>query len=107
MIKDNKQILLLPKNWQKNINRLGELIRVGRILFIGYDFFISYTHEDGQDFAKRLEDTLTAREFVVFRDTTQLHGGEKLSLTIQAAVFRTRRLVVVGTRAAVRKPWIK
>jgi hypothetical protein len=92
---------------RKTTEPIVDLLRVGPRLLIGYDFFISYAHEDGSPFANRLEEELLARDFTVFRDDSELHGGESLSFAIKAAIYRTRRLVVVGTQIAVNRPWIQ
>ncbi len=73
---------------------------------LGYDAFISYAHADGHEYAHRLRDLLHARDLVAFLDTGELHGGESLSRALRAALKRTRRLVVVGTEAALDRPWI-
>lgn len=73
---------------------------------LGYDFFISYARQDGTEYAVALERGLTERGFVVFRDETGLDGGERLSVAVQSAARKARRLIVIGTRAALDRPWI-
>ncbi|MEM6930518.1 MAG: TIR domain-containing protein [Myxococcota bacterium] len=72
----------------------------------GYDFFLSHAHADGKAYTTRLQERLEARDFAVFRDASELHGGESLLSVIRAVLRRTRCLVVVGTRASVDRPWV-
>jgi hypothetical protein len=86
--------------------RLSVLSRLARLLF-GYDFFLSYAHKDGADYARKLEKSLSKKDFTVFRDETELPGGEPLTSLIRLSLRRTRRLVVVGTKFAVKSRWVE
>ena len=49
---------------------LGVLLRLRKAL-LGYDFFISYRHGDGLGYALALENELSRRNFVCFRDARE------------------------------------
>jgi hypothetical protein len=82
---------------------------LGRIRnrFLGFDVFISYALKDGYSYAKALEEMLTRRNYVCFRDTTEMKIGEDLSESIRQALGRSRMLIVVGTEEAVGSAWVK
>lgn len=85
-----KQILLWP---------------IERILWFlyGYDFFISYAHEDGPEYSKHLRDSLEAEpyRFSVHLDTRDFSIGEDLSFLTRTRVSGSRMLVVVARKHAL------
>jgi hypothetical protein len=77
-------------------------------LLFGYDFFISYSQEEATKlYGSQLEALLAARDFVVFRDATNLAAGDQLTLRIQWCLWRTRCLIVLGTERSLTSAWVK
>lgn len=78
-----------------------------KVLLFGYDFFISYAQEERtKAYGTALQSMLTARDYVVFRDTTELLVGEKLTFRIRWGLRRTRCLIVLGTERALESHWV-
>ncbi len=68
-----------------------------RALLFGYDYFISYRHDDGLAYAMALELCLRNRGRVVFRDASELPGSAPLWRSISSAIRRSRVFVLVGS----------
>jgi hypothetical protein len=77
-----------------------------RHLIFGYDFFISYAHGDGKEYAVRLERALVGMDFAIFRDESEMSGGVQLSLVIRWTIRRTRCVLVLGTRNGITSRWV-
>ena len=92
-----KSTLGLPGWYQSLINWLW-----------GYDFFISYNQASAGKYAIQLAEELRRRRFEVFLDHDEIGGGNSLSGTIQSALRRTQRLVVIATKEAIAgsSPWV-
>jgi WD40 repeat protein len=79
-----------------------------KTLLFGYDFFISYAQEDAtRAYGDKLQAMLAARDYVTFRDTTNLLLGENLTLRIRWSLWRTRCLIVLGTERALTSDWVR
>ena len=78
-----------------------------KALCFGYDFFISYSQEAAtRAYGQKLQAMLTDRDYAVFRDTTNLEAGDPLTLRIRWSLWRTRCLIVLGTRQALASEWV-
>lgn len=66
----------------------------------GYDFFVSYSWQDGRTYALRLKELLEDRGFVVFIDSAGFARGDNWRLAGTAALGRSQRLVLVGSPRA-------
>ncbi|MEM1330053.1 MAG: TIR domain-containing protein [Planctomycetota bacterium] len=87
--------------------RLWPVLRVLRALLFGFDVFISYGHgPESTPFARRLESSLRRRDFVVFRDESEIELGGVLSRVIGLALRRSRTLVVVVSSEATESHWV-
>ncbi len=65
-----------------------------------YDIFISYAHEDGPEYARALDQTLS-QTHTVHLDTRDLHPGQTLDLLTRVRVRSARLLVVVARPASL------
>jgi WD40 repeat protein len=73
----------------------------------GYDFFISHSHGDGNDYPKRLQERLQQVGFKVFLDLSGYAPGMDLPRETIRQVKKSRRLLVVARRAALASEWVK
>lgn len=81
--------------------------RVTDALF-GYDFFISYAHDDGIAYAAELRALLAARNYTVHLDSRDFHVGYDIDLLTRIRVRNSRVLVVVGRPTALtRSLWVR
>ena len=68
----------------------------------GYDFFVSYNQASAERYAVGLAERLRKNRYDVFLDNDEIAAGESLSKTVNVALRKTQRLVVVaGERATV------
>jgi WD40 repeat protein len=78
-----------------------------RGLLFGYDYFISYAQEPAtRQYGEALQRALAERDYVCFRDTTNLSAGDPLTLKIRWSLRRTRCLIVLGTTGALTSKWV-
>ncbi len=82
------------------------LERVADWLF-GYDYFISYAHDDGTDYPKKLYRGLKEEGYSVFLDTSVYVAGDDLGAQTDRRIRMSRSLVVVAGPEALRSPWVK
>ena len=75
-------------------------------LFFGYDFFISYAHADGSNYALGLARLLQARGYKVFLDQHEYTAGEALHHATRRRIAMSRKLVVVVRPAALDSAWV-
>ena len=75
-------------------------------LFV-YDFFISYSHADGNAYPRQLTQALAARGFSVFLDEDVYTAGDELSAATIRRVGQSRRLDVVCGSSAARSQWVR
>ena len=74
--------------------------------YFGYDIFISYRRADGTKYAKALQQEL-AKQFVVFRDETDLDYGEEFPTLLKQRISRCRVLIVIVTPKALEEDsWV-
>lgn len=73
----------------------------------GFDFFISYAHDDAREYGLSLADSLANLDFTCFIDRSELPPGEKLSASLQSALRRSRTLILVDTTGARQSKYVK
>ncbi len=71
----------------------------------GYDIFISYSRGDAQGYAEALEKELKDLDFSCFLDKKELPAGQQLPVGLKRAIKRSKVLVLVGTQAALKRPY--
>ncbi|HYC90419.1 MAG TPA: toll/interleukin-1 receptor domain-containing protein, partial [Thermoanaerobaculia bacterium] len=72
----------------------------------GYDFFISYAHDDGADYPRELAKRLRERQFTVFLDEEVYVGGTDLPSATRRRVRMSNKLVVVGRPHVLTSTWV-
>ncbi len=77
--------------WQKGVD-----------LLFGYDFFISYSWEDGRHYAVPLAADLKRRGFDCFLDSESYAKGDDWKTVGAMALRRTSRLILVGSPGALK-----
>ncbi|MCB1758453.1 MAG: toll/interleukin-1 receptor domain-containing protein [Gammaproteobacteria bacterium] len=75
-------------------------------LFFGYDFFISYAHDDGGGYPEALREQLIALGFKVFLDRHEYTAGEALHAATRRRIAMSRKLIVVVRPAALNSEWV-
>ncbi len=83
-----------------------ELIKVFVRLRFRYDIFLSYPRADATPYAIRLRDDLAKLDYEVFLDLDEAPAGASLSTTLRRALNRSAVLVIVGSPAAARSPYV-
>jgi WD40 repeat protein len=68
--------------------------------------FVSYSRTDGLEFARRLQAVLEAEGLSLYRDLTDLKGGEDWWRQVEAAIRRVEHVVLVLSPAALRSPYV-
>lgn len=72
----------------------------------GFDIFISYRRADGRSYAQILHKELS-KQFVVFRDETDIDYGEEFPSLLRRRISRCRMLLVVVTSKALEEDsWV-
>jgi hypothetical protein len=67
----------------------------------GYDFFISYAHDDGLTYPRNLRKNLEILGYKVFLDEQGFMGGENLSIATRHRVRTSSSLLLVALPAAI------
>src|SRR5262245_27736575 len=73
----------------------------------GYDFFVSYSHADGQHYPRQLKDRLEEAGFKVFLDQTGYAAGMDLRRETSRQVRKSRKVVIVGRSGALASDWVR
>lgn len=73
----------------------------------GYDYFISYAHDDGTDYPRKLYKQLKEARFSVFLDTSVYVAGDDLGTQTDRRIRMSRSLVVVAGPKALASRWVK
>ena len=68
--------------------------------------FVSYSRKDGLEFARRLQALLEAEGLSLYRDLTDLEGGEDWWRQVEAAIRGVEHVVLVLSPAALRSPYV-
>ena len=81
---------------------------IGRIVdrLFGYDFFIAYSHSDGQEYGRGLEQKL-GREYRVFLDEKAFGASDHLPSQDTREVRRSRFMILVASPKAFESKWVK
>ncbi|MCB1859250.1 MAG: toll/interleukin-1 receptor domain-containing protein [Gammaproteobacteria bacterium] len=91
-----------PATEMRPISRAGALVD----LFFGYDFFVSYAHADGVNYATELASGLQSMGYKVFLDRHEYTAGEALHQATRRRIGMSRKLVVVARPAALSSEWV-
>lgn len=73
----------------------------------GYDFFISYAHADGPEYATTLEQELSKTGFQVFLDSKDYQVGDDLSGETYRRVRMSKYLIVLVRPHALKSRWVQ
>ncbi len=73
---------------------------------VGYDYFISYAHLDGKNYASTLELRLRELGYRVFLDRQVYVAGTDLDRATLRRVRMSRYLVVLATPVAMKSAWV-
>jgi tetratricopeptide (TPR) repeat protein len=74
--------------------------------FFGYDFFLSYSHSDGKNYAALLKTGLAKAGFKVFLDQTDYVAGLDLRRETRRQVRKSRSFVLVGRAGSLVSGWV-
>lgn len=82
---------------------------LGRVadLFLGYDFFISYSHRDGPKYVADLHQRLQALGYRVFLDTREYMPGDELNAATKRRVRMSKYLLLVARPHALDSKWVR
>jgi tetratricopeptide (TPR) repeat protein len=78
---------------------------VDRVL--GYDFFVSYNHDDGMKLPRRIKERLEEAGFRVFLDQTGYVAGDDLRRETRRQVVKSRKIVVIARPLALKSEWVR
>lgn len=73
----------------------------------GYDFFLSYSHDDGVCYPNKLKHRLEKLGFRVFLDQTEYVAGVDLRRETRRQVVKSRKIIIIGRARALRSKWVK
>jgi len=73
----------------------------------GYDFFLSYSHADGQRYILALKKALEAKGFRICVDLAEFTVGDSIGAITQRRVRMSRRLVLICRPAALRSRYVR
>lgn len=85
--------------------RFGPLSLIDRLF--GYDFFLSYSHSDGQNYVLALKRALEAKRFRVCVDLSEFSVGDSIGEITQRRLKMSRRLVLICRPAAVVSKYVR
>jgi WD40 repeat protein len=88
------------------LGKATDILDAASRLFLGYDFFISYSRRDGSRYAQALEEQLRGLDYSCFLDRREVSGGSELTPTLERALRRSRALVVIGTAGALSSSFV-
>lgn len=72
----------------------------------GYDFFVSYSHDDGFRLPRQLAALLKEAGFRVFLDQTEYFAGIDLGRETRRQVRNSRKIVILGRPSALKSKWV-
>ncbi|MDJ0807200.1 MAG: toll/interleukin-1 receptor domain-containing protein [Gammaproteobacteria bacterium] len=85
-------------------NAFGWLRRFGDFVF-GYDFFLSYAHDDGNRYPRRLADQLQRAGFHVFLDEDVYVAGDDLQAATKRRIRMSQKLVLIARPKTFDSQW--
>lgn len=88
----------------KALDIFGWLTGLGDFVF-GYDFFISYAHDDGNNYPRRLADRLEQSGFHVFLDERVYVAGDDLKSATKRRIRMSKKLVFLARPASLQSQW--
>lgn len=91
----------------RGLDALGRCLRGAADWIFGYDFFVSYSHDDGLNYPRLLRTRLEQAGFRVFLDQTDYVAGIDLQRETRRQVSKSRKLIVVGRPVALRSTWVR
>jgi WD40 repeat protein len=100
-------LFLWAKGVQVEFRPKGSVFQPALDFVFGYDFFISHSHSDGNDYPRRLQERLQQVGFKVFLDLSEYAPGMDLPRETIRQVKKSRKLLVVARRAALASEWVK
>jgi hypothetical protein len=68
--------------------------------------FLSYSRQDSLEFGRRLQAWLEAEGLSLYRDLTNLEGGDDWWRQVEAAIRSVEHVVLVLSDAALRSPYV-
>ncbi|MEH6726791.1 MAG: TIR domain-containing protein [Hyphomicrobiales bacterium] len=74
--------------------------------FFGFDFFISYSHADGREYAAHLARELSDLGFQIFLDANVNSVGEDLTAETIRRVKMSQHMIVLAAPAALKSGWV-
>ena len=88
------------------VSRLMALMRrTGDFLF-GFDFFISYAHDDGLHYPQKIADLLHAKRFRVFLDSRVYVAGVELTSATRRRIRMSKYLILIARPEALDSTWV-
>ena len=91
-----------PDNiFKRGITYINEIFENIRNFLFGYDFFISYAHEDGKEYPEDLYSSLKKLGYSVYLDNQENKVGEKLTSIIKVRISNSKHLIVIGSPYAI------
>jgi hypothetical protein len=72
----------------------------------GYDFFISYAHADGSNYALKTKQLLEQRRFRVCVDLNEFPAGDSIGELTRRRIRGSRRLIVICRPAALSSRYV-
>ena len=75
-------------------------------LLFGYDFFVSYAHDDGYNYPRELTNQLEQKGFKVFLDSREYIPGDDLQIATRRRIRMSKKLVVIARPIALQSQWV-
>lgn len=75
--------------------------------FFGYDFFLSYAHQDGKNYPANLRERLERAGFRVFIDQTEYVPGLDLRRETNRQIRKSQSIVLIARPASLRSEWVR
>ncbi len=86
----------------------GKILQRLQDFLFGYDYFISYSHQDGKAYPQSLYDAMTSAGYSVYLDSYENRIGDKISSITRTRIFYSKNLIVVGGPSAIRDSfWVR
>ena len=88
---------------------MGRMLRYLRALvdlLFGYDFFVSYAHDDGYNYPRELTNQLEQKGFKVFLDSREYVPGDDLQIATRRRIRMSKKLVVIARPSALQSKWV-
>ncbi len=73
----------------------------------GFDYFVSYAHADGQNYARELTKQLEAAGFSVFLDERIYVAGDDLQIATRRRIRMSKKLVVIVREHVLASDWVR